>query len=63
MVSILSLCLPILLSAVAVFILSSLIHILLPYHRSDFGKLPDEDKVMDAPLFLFSNHSLVHTLK
>ena len=48
MVSIFSLWLPILLSAVAVFIISSVIHMLLPYHRSDFGKLPDEDKVMNA---------------
>jgi hypothetical protein len=48
MVTILSLWLPILLSAVAVFVLSSVIHMLIPYHRSDFGKLPEEDNVMDA---------------
>jgi hypothetical protein len=43
-----SLWLPILLSAVIVFVVSSIIHMLLPYHRSDFGKLPAEDEVMDA---------------
>jgi len=48
MVPILSLWLPILLSAVIVFVVSSIIHMVLPYHRSDFGKLPDEDGVMDA---------------
>jgi hypothetical protein len=47
MVSILSLWLPILLSAVFVFIVSSLIHMALGYHRNDFIKLPDEEKVMD----------------
>ena len=48
MVSILSLCVPILVSAVIVFFASWLIHMLLPYHRSDFGKLPSEDEVADA---------------
>ncbi|MFQ5604202.1 MAG: hypothetical protein ACE5HS_13125 [bacterium] len=48
MVSILSLWLPILLSAVIVFAVSSIIHMLLAYHRPDFGKLPAEDDVMDA---------------
>ena len=48
MVSITSLWLPILLSAVLVFIVSSIIHMVLPYHRSDFGKVADEDGVMDA---------------
>jgi hypothetical protein len=47
MVSIISLWLPILLSAVAVFLLSSIIHMVLPYHKSDFKKLPDEDQVME----------------
>ncbi len=47
MVSIISLWLPILLSAVAVFILSSIIHMVLRYHSSDFSKVPDEEKVMD----------------
>jgi hypothetical protein len=48
MVSIMSLWLPILLSAVIVFVVSSIIHMVLPYHRSDFGKVPAEDDVMDA---------------
>lgn len=48
MVSIMALWLPILLSAVIVFIVSSIIHMMLPYHRTDFGKLPIEDEVMDV---------------
>jgi hypothetical protein len=48
MVSIISLWLPILLSAVAVFVASSVIHMFLPWHNADFGKLPEEDKVMAA---------------
>lgn len=40
--------LPILLSAVFVFILSGVIHMVLPWHKNDFKKLPDEDKVRDA---------------
>jgi hypothetical protein len=47
MVSIVSLSLPILLSAVAVFIISSIIHMFLGYHNTDFGKLPSEEQVMD----------------
>ncbi len=48
MVSILSLWLPILVSAILVFVVSSIIHMFLPYHRSDFAKVPSEDEVMDA---------------
>lgn len=48
MVSILSLWLPILLSAIAVFIVSSLIHMVLGYHAGDYKKLPAEDDVMAA---------------
>jgi hypothetical protein len=48
MVEITSLWLPILLAAVIVFLVSSLIHMVLGYHRSDFGKLPDEAGVMEA---------------
>ncbi len=48
MVSVTSLWLPIILSAVIVFIASSIIHMLLPIHRNDYRKLPDEDGVMDA---------------
>ncbi len=48
MVSLASLWLPIVLSAVIVFVASSILHMLLPYHRSDYSKLPDEDKFMAA---------------
>ena len=41
--------LPILLSGVFVFVVSALIHMVLQWwHRSDYGKLPDEARVMDA---------------
>jgi hypothetical protein len=40
--------LPILLAAVIVFVASSIIHMVLPYHRSDYKKLPDEDKAREA---------------
>jgi hypothetical protein len=40
--------LPILLSAVIVFLASSIIHMALPIHKNDYRKLPDEDKVLDA---------------
>jgi hypothetical protein len=40
--------LPIVLAAVIVFVASSIIHMLLPYHRSDYHKLPDEDKLLAA---------------
>ncbi|MGA8265414.1 MAG: hypothetical protein WB779_13305 [Ignavibacteriaceae bacterium] len=48
MVSIVSLWLPILLSAVVVFIVSAIVHTVLGYHNSDFGKLPEQDKFRDA---------------
>ncbi len=48
MVSITALWLPILLSAVIVFIASSIIHMALPIHKSDYRKLPAEDKVLDV---------------
>ena len=38
--------LSILLSAVAVFILSSIIHMVFKYHNNDFGPLPNEEEVM-----------------
>lgn len=40
--------LPIVLSAVFVFVVSSIIHMVLGYHKSDFKKLADENGVMDA---------------
>ena len=48
MVSLSSLLLPIVLSGVFVFLASFLMHMVLPHHRSDFKKLPDEAGVMDA---------------
>ncbi len=48
MVPIPALWLPILLSAVAVFVVSAVIHMALRYHESDISPLPDEDKVLDA---------------
>lgn len=48
MVSLSALWLPIVLSAVIVFVASSLMHMLLTYHRSDYRKLPEEDKVRAA---------------
>jgi hypothetical protein len=39
---------PILLSAVFVFIVSSIIHMVLGYHASDYNQVPDEDRVMDT---------------
>jgi hypothetical protein len=48
MVEITALWLPILLSAVIVFVVSSIIHTVLPVHKNDYKKLPDEEKVMDA---------------
>jgi hypothetical protein len=48
MVSLPHLWLPILLSAVIVFAASCVIHMLLPYHRKDFSRIPGEDQVMDA---------------
>jgi len=46
MISMIELWLPILLSAVFVFIVSSIIHMATPMHKGDFRKLPGEDKVL-----------------
>lgn len=43
-----SLWLPILLSSVIVFVASSLIHMALPWHKSDYPRVPREGEVMDA---------------
>lgn len=40
--------LPILLSAVAVFLVSSVIHMASPWHRNDYPRLPEEDRLRDA---------------
>jgi len=47
MISIISLWLPILLSAVVVFIISSVLHMVFTYHNNDFKKTPSEDQVMN----------------
>jgi hypothetical protein len=46
MVPLTALWLPIVLSAVIVFVASSIMHIVLPYHRSDYQRLPDEEKLL-----------------
>lgn len=48
MVPITALWLPIVLSAVIVFVASSLMHMLLTYHQSDYRQLPEEDKALAA---------------
>lgn len=46
MVPILSLWLPILLSAIVVFVISAVFHTVFTYHNSDFKKFPSEDPIM-----------------
>ena len=46
MVPLTALWLPILLSAVVVFVASFVMHMLLPYHRGDYRQLPEEDKIL-----------------
>ncbi|HEU5186084.1 MAG TPA: hypothetical protein VFU01_16040 [Gemmatimonadaceae bacterium] len=48
MVSLVSLLIPILGSAVLVFLASFVIHMVLKYHWSDVATVPNEDRVMDA---------------
>jgi hypothetical protein len=48
MVPLTALWLPILLSAVVVFVASSIIHMALPWHSKDFKRFPAEDGVLDA---------------
>lgn len=43
MISLSQLWLPILLGAVAVFVVSSLVHMVIKWHNADYRKLPDED--------------------
>jgi hypothetical protein len=40
--------LPILLSAVFNFVVSSILHMAVPWHRSDYPRMPNEDGVLDA---------------
>jgi len=39
---------PILVSAVIVFVASSIIHMALPWHKSDYPKVPNEDRVRES---------------
>jgi len=48
MVGLHSLWLPILLSSVVVFLISWLIHMATPWHKNDYRKVPDEDKLREA---------------
>ena len=48
MVTIGALWLPILLSAIAVWVVSAIIWMVMPHHKSDFRKLPDEDAALQA---------------
>lgn len=48
MVTITALVIPIVVSAVLVFAASSLIHMVLGYHRADYTKLANEDEVQEA---------------
>ena len=46
MISVTELWLPILLSAVFVFIASSIFHMVIPIHKGDFKKMPGEEKIL-----------------
>jgi hypothetical protein len=48
MVPLTSLVVPILLSGVLVFVASAIFHMVLPFHRKDYRKVPAEDDVMAA---------------
>jgi hypothetical protein len=48
MVSLMSLWMPIVLSAVIIFLASWLLHMIVGHHRSDLSRLPQEDAVLDA---------------
>src|ERR1044071_7484119 len=48
MVALTSLWLPILLSAVIVLLASFILHMVVPFHRSDYRRLAAEDEVMEA---------------
>ena len=48
MTSLASLWLPILLSAVLIFVVSALIHMFSPWHKGDYARLPNEDAAMIA---------------
>ncbi len=43
-----SLLLPIVLASVAVFIVSLIIHMAMPWHKSDYGNVPNDDAAIAA---------------
>jgi hypothetical protein len=40
--------LPIVVASVAVFVLSSIVNMAMPWHKKDYPALPDQDRVLDA---------------
>jgi len=48
MVELTALWLPILVSAAFVFIVSSVVHMAMPWHKNEYPAVPDQDKVMSA---------------
>lgn len=48
MVPVMSLWLPIVVSAVFVFVASSIIHMVLKYHRTDYSRVPNEEDFQDT---------------
>jgi hypothetical protein len=65
-----SLWLPVVVSAVAVFLVSSIVHMVLRYHRADYKRLSDEDsvaasirKAAPAPGLYFIPHAEMSQLK
>jgi hypothetical protein len=48
MIAVHALWLPILVSAVAVFVVSSIIHMTPLWHKTDYPRFPNEDRVLDA---------------
>jgi hypothetical protein len=48
MVFLSALWIPILVSAAVVFVASSIVHMVLPFHKNDLRRLPSEDEVLEA---------------
>ena len=48
MLALVDLWMPILVSAVAVFIVSSIVHMWLPIHKSDYKKMPGEEGILET---------------
>jgi len=48
MIELTALWLPVVVSAIIVFVASSIIHMALPWHKNDYPRLPDEDKFTAA---------------